>query len=90
MAAKKCVKPSEFKTFSIANLGYLFGVTEPERQWAMSVLWVVVVTALMLTFAVVVNQWIGRTIHWDWIAIFGTITFICMSIGRKARILCPR
>lgn len=87
MAAKKSVKPSELKTFSIANLAYLFGVTEPERQWAMSVLWAVVVIALMLTFVVVVNQWIGRTIHWDWVAIFGTMTFIGMSIGRKARIL---
>ena len=86
-AAKKSVKPSELKTFLIANLAYLFGVTEPEQRWAMLVLWAVVMTALMLTFAVVVNQWIGRTIHWDWIAIFGTITFIGMSIGRKARIL---
>ncbi len=56
MAAEKSVKPSEIKTFSIANLAYLFGVTEPERQWTMSVLWAVVVTAVMLTFAVVVNQ----------------------------------
>ena len=87
MAAKKNVKARELKTFSIANLAYLFGVTEPERQWAVSVLWAVVVTAVMLTFAVVVNQWIGRTIHWDWVAIFGSIAFIGMSIGRKARIL---
>ena len=87
MAAKKSVKPSELKTLSIANLAYLFGVTEPEREWTMSVLWAVVVTAVILTFAVVVNQLIGRTIHWDWVAIFGSMAFIGLSIGRKARIL---
>ena len=87
MAAKKNVRPSELKTFSIANLAFLFGITEPERQWTLSILWAVVVAAVMLRFAVVVNQWIGRTIHWDWVVIFGSMAFIGLSIGRKARIL---
>ena len=87
MAAKKSVKPNEFKTFSIANLAHLFGITEPEREWPMSVVWAAVVIAVMLTFAVIVNLWIGRTIHWDWVATFGSMAFIGMSIGRKARIL---
>jgi len=87
MAAKKNVRPSELKTFSIANLAFLFGITEPERQWTLSILWAVVVAAVMLTFAVVMNQWIGRTIHWDWVVIFGSMAFIGLRIGRKARIL---
>ncbi|NQW18582.1 MAG: hypothetical protein HQ478_13955 [Chloroflexi bacterium] len=87
MAVKKSVKPSQIKTFSIENLRYLFGVSEPERDWPQSIAWAIVTTAVMLTFAVVVNQWIGRTIHWDWVVMFGSIAFIGLSVGRKARIL---
>ena len=87
MAAKKNVKPSEFKTISIVNLAYLLGITEPEREWPLPIVWAAVVIAVMLTFAVIMNLWIGRTIHWDWVAIFGSMAFIGMSIGRKARTL---
>ena len=58
-----------------------FGITEPARGWFASVLYGLIVVGTMLLIAVMVNDWIGRTIHWDWVAYFGSSAFIGMSIG---------
>ena len=64
-----------------------FGIAEPPRGWPIAISWAVVITVVMLVFAVVVNIWVGRTIHWDWVAAFGSVSFLGLSIGRRARIL---
>ncbi len=42
---------------------------------------------LLLAFAVIVNRLIGRTIHWDWVTIFGSIALIGIIAGRRLRVL---
>ncbi len=64
-----------------------FGIGEAPRGWPIALSWGVVITVVMLVFAVVVNIWIGRTIHWDWVAGFGALSFAGLSVGRRARIL---
>lgn len=75
------------RTLSTGNLQAKFGIAEAPRGWPVAISWGVVITVVMLTFAVVVNIWVGRTIHWDWVAAFGTVSFLGLSIGRRARIL---
>ncbi len=64
-----------------------FGIDESPRDWPIAIGWGVVITGVMLVFAVVVNIWIGRTIHWDWVAGFGFLSFMGLSVGRRARII---
>ena len=63
------------------------GITEPPRGWLASAAYGVVFTALLLAFAVIVNRLIGRTIHWDWVAIFGSLALIGIVVGRRIRVL---
>ena len=72
---------------STGTLQAKFGIDEAPRDWLWALSWGIVVTVVMLVFAVVVNQWIGRTIHWDWVAGFGFLSFTGLSVGRRARIL---
>ncbi len=64
-----------------------FGAKEDPRGWPIALGWGVVITVVILVFAVMVNIWIGRTIHWDWVAGFGALSFAGLSVGRRARIL---
>ena len=63
------------------------GITGPPRSWLASVAYGLVVTALLLAFAVIVNRLIGRTIHWDWVAIFGSLALVGIIAGRRLRVL---
>ena len=60
---------------------------ESPRGWSGAVMYAAVLTGLMLAFAVIVNSLIGRTIHWDWVAIFGSLAFAGMTMGRRMRII---
>ncbi len=73
--------------FSTANLQAKFGIDEAPRDWPVAFSYGIVLTVAMLVFAVAVNIWIGRTIHWDWVAGFGFLAFVGLSVGRRARIL---
>ena len=63
------------------------GITAPPRGWPASAAYGLIVTALLLAFAVIVNRLIGRTIHWDWVTIFGSIALIGIIAGRRLRVL---
>ncbi len=75
------------RIFSTANLQAKFGIDEAPREWLAAIGYGIVLTVVMLVFAVAVNTWIGRTIHWDWVAGFGFLAFAGLSVGRRARIL---
>ena len=75
------------RLLSTRTLQDKFGIDEAPRGWPIALGWGVVITVAMLVFAVVVNIWIGRTIHWDWVAGFGALSFVGLSVGRRARIL---
>ena len=80
-------RPREHRIFSTGNLQAKFGIDEAPRDWPVAIGYGLVLTVAMLVFALVVNTWIGRTIHWDWVAGFGFLAFAGLSIGRRARIL---
>jgi hypothetical protein len=53
------------------------------RTWPLSALWSAVAIGLLLTFAVVINIIVGRTIHWDIVAGLGIAGFIALTLGRQ-------
>jgi hypothetical protein len=57
------------------------------RGWSGAVMYAAVLPGLMLAFAVIVNSLIGRTIHWDWVTIFGSLAFAGMTVGRRMRVI---
>jgi hypothetical protein len=63
------------------------GITEPARDWIPSVIYSAISVGAMLLVAIVANDLIGRTIHWDWVAYFGSLAFVGMIIGRRIHFL---
>ena len=61
-------RAGESRLLSTRTLQDKFGIDEAPRGWPIALGWGVAITVVMLVFAVVVNIWIGRTIHWDWVA----------------------
>ena len=87
MGSRNKKRASASRALSTGNLQAKFGIDESPRGWPIAISWGVALTAAMLVFAVVVNIWIGRTIHWDWVAGFGALSLAGLSAGRRARIL---
>ena len=83
-------RPSLEADLATEKLQKTLGISEPARAWVPSVVYSAIAIGAMLLLAVVVNDLIGRTIHWDWVAYFGSLAFIGMSTGRRIHFLKTR
>ena len=65
----------------------MFGNTRSSRSWVSALAWSLAVTAALIAVAVGVNLILGRTIHWDIIAILGAIGLVAFGLGRRTGFL---
>lgn len=65
----------------------MFGNTRSSRSWVSALAWSLAVTAALIAVAVGVNLILGRTIHWDIIAILGATGLVVFGLGRRTGFL---
>ena len=65
----------------------MFGNTRSSRSWVSALAWSLAVTAALIAVAVGVNLILGRTIHWDIIAILGATGLVVFGLGLRTGFL---
>ena len=55
------------------------------RSWLVSVLAAAALTGVAVGISSVVNPLIGRTVHWDWMAVLAPLTFVVAMLYLRRR-----
>lgn len=56
-----------------------------ERRWGEAVLWAAVIVALATAASALINPLIGRTVHWNIVAVLMPALFVLFAVLLKKR-----
>jgi hypothetical protein len=56
-----------------------------ERRWGEAVLWAAVIVALATAASALINPLIGRTVHWNIVAVLMPTLFVLFAVLLKKR-----